>query len=610
MKPFYISGLYLLYLSFVPSLTLHISSAVDHNITQNQSQNNSQSQNQPLSNNQNLNQQRVQNLTGLAILGNVNFIEDSDNNITSGVLFDIFEEVWTNSNITATYKAWTLSTKTSDFTTVLELVSNGTYDFALGYPIISHGDNENDDDSAFKGYGLTKIDVLTDTAIVYTPNILQLLVGNVLQEMFFAVGIVILPWFLVNTLLFYLIEIRKFSKVDFFKGFFEAFLTITFRHQIMSTTAKVYSTVFYFITAIICMLLLGDFIYVIASMILSLDMSNSGQAVDSHSTTCMVEDDLLTSSFMEARQDIPRLISLDVNGCLSQLNSLNIGSFMASKAYMMNYLYRNPHQNNRFTFYLRDSIVLTYSILVCSKIGISDEISQILSSFRPSFYQRIHKNYYVQPVYNKIAPSSIFSNSILLIFMSLTITSLFIILFLIVLIYRMFRRKASTNSKMSSNGDKGDSLSKYKLLRQHSKIAKKRISEMDDTENTEDNYQSPSLPNQSLHQPRQRQLLMQRRALKHGNPFAKDHSLSLSGPIQIDKLKGKPESSWPEIESQDYNKKEGIENQEPLENHLSLVHRIGEIDKRNQQSAVNTETQDQVEGKVLSLFKRRFNRSR
>lgn len=254
-------------------------------------------------------------IKGIAIT-NLPTVITNGNNVTGGMIIEIFNQICSKLNVTVVYKE--VIDVTAVNSTVPKLVAAGTYDFAIGYPILP-----TDVNFEFQYQNVSRIDLYKDTLIVFTPNLLQLLVVNVLKELFFVFFIILLPWLLIATTLYYLIDIRRFSKTAFFTGFYEAFTIILYRKKNMPKGAKIYSVLFYIITILIGMLLLGDFIYVIASMLLKSDVDNINDYLNKRSSVCTISHDYLANTFMSNRQEIPDSKAPDPKTCFIQLNSFN-----------------------------------------------------------------------------------------------------------------------------------------------------------------------------------------------------------------------------------------------------------------------------------------------
>jgi len=459
-------------------------------------------------------------IKGIAIT-NLPTVITNGNNVTGGMIIEIFNQICSKLNVTVVYKE--VIDVTAVNSTVPKLVAAGTYDFAIGYPILP-----TDVNFEFQYQNVSRIDLYKDTLIVFTPNLLQLLVVNVLKELFFVFFIILLPWLLIATTLYYLIDIRRFSKTAFFTGFYEAFTIILYRKKNMPKGAKIYSVLFYIITILIGMLLLGDFIYVIASMLLKSDVDNINDYLNKRSSVCTISHDYLANTFMSNRQEIPDSKAPDPKTCFIQLNSFNVGSFLVSASRIKYFFYKNPSQNNMFDFDIRDSVSVDYYIILSSRLAeFSSQAGLILDDLKVDYIPTLRTKYEAEPVFNRIVPSSIFSDSILLIFTSLTITSLFAIVFLLIIIYRQTKKPSPASRKKSKK--------KKKHHHPNYDDEKVRLYEMT-TKPSEKPYTEEERPHPR--DPEVQHIQHRLPQAQNQQPSGKNRTLSLSGPIQHRKFEG------------------------------------------------------------------------
>ena len=65
---------------------------------------------------------------------------------------------------------------------------------------------------------IDKIPYMIETYYIFFPNLLTILIINVLQELFFIIVIISLPWILINGQIYYMLEGQKFHDTLFIKG--------------------------------------------------------------------------------------------------------------------------------------------------------------------------------------------------------------------------------------------------------------------------------------------------------------------------------------------------------------------------------------------------------
>jgi len=509
-------------------------------------------------------------IKGVAIINAPTVFSNETNNATSGVLYDIFNKICSQLNITVYYD-WTIDIMQTN-RSLLSLVANGTYDFILGFPILP-----NEDDFGEEFENLSKMSLLRDSIIIFTPNLLQLLVVGVLKELFFVFVIIFVPWILIATSLYYLIEIRRFSNMRFFKGFSEAFFMVTYRKKKMPKGAKIYSAFFYITTIIISMLLLGDFIYVIASMLLKSDIDNINDSVNRRSSVCILQNDYLTRTFLRNRPEIRYSQTLDPVTCFIELNSFNVGSFLISGSRIKNFFHGTPSQNNMFDFDVRDSVSLDYYVLLRNDLDhLHSKMAPIYEELEIAYIPSIINKYETQPIFNRIVPSSIFSDSILLIFTSLTITSSFLIIFLIISIYQQRKDRSSSDDKYNKKKRR-----KYMLARQNDRYSQQQILEMEDySDHRGDDVRYRYQPNYPQHVPPSQNY----NTYNNYNPryIPRNGTLSLSGPVHVNNFDGKPEKSWLKIDHQS-SKAEGsikLQGTSDFENQISPIPKVEDMESR------------------------------
>ena len=400
--------------------------------------------------------------------------------IHGGILYDIFKEVWRKLNVTVSYEPIT-DIPTESNTSLAKLVGNGTYDFVMGYPL-----DQSDASDLSDFDNVDRVDIIRDSVVVFTPKLLQLLVSNVFREMFFVFCIAFLPWILVNTSLYYLIERHRFTRMSFFSAYFECFKTILYHGKKMSKVAKVYSILFYGISIIMIMLLLGDFIYVIAAMMMKIDIDDLNQVVNSQSKTCIVEGDYLVEGFINRRQEITNIKTNDVLSCFLELDSLNVGSFMVSGSKVKSFFRNHPTLNNKFNYFVKDSINVDYYLLINRDFRLRDDINRVINRFPDFFIPNVIGKYFKSPSYNQIIPTSIFSDSTLLMFLSLTITSIFLIFFMVMMIVYKAKPKSKkvkhSKVKKAKKSYGEEKLDKYRLALQRSNESKQKLSQNDSDE--------------------------------------------------------------------------------------------------------------------------------
>jgi len=193
-----------------------------------------------------------------------------------------------------------------------ELVNNGTYDMGLGYVRYS-----SDPDFSRVYPNLTRISIFKDTLNILRPNLLKLLVLNVLREMFFFAFVIYLPWLLINMTIFYLIELKKFQKYELFRGLWESLKTVMASqpYKKMSSCSKVYSLIFYILSIMLTMLLLGDFIYVVSATLLKSDNDNINEFIFGENVLCVSEEDYLVTNYFETRPESVITEDLTIKTC-------------------------------------------------------------------------------------------------------------------------------------------------------------------------------------------------------------------------------------------------------------------------------------------------------
>ena len=524
-------------------------------------------------------------IKGIAIINSPTIFTDANGVPSGGVVFDIFNKMCSQLNVTVNYE---VSIDIMSFNrSVLLQVANGTYDFILGYPFLPQ---DNDFTEDFET--LTKMSLLRDSIIIFTPNLLQLLVVGVLKELFFVVIIILVPWLLISTSLYYLIEIRRFSNMNFFTGFYEAFLMICYKKKKMPKGAKIYSFLFFTATIIISMLLLGDFIYVVASMLLKSDIDNINDSVNRRSSICVLNNDYLSRTFLKNRPEIRYELASDPVTCFIELNSFNVGSFIVSASRIKHFFYTTPSQNNMFDFDIRDSVTLDYLVIVRNDLDhLHSKLDPMYEEMENTYIPTVIDKYESQPVFNRIVPSSIFSDSILLIFTSLTITSSFLIIFLIILIYRQRKGSSSSEERYQKRRKRRNEerARRYQLARQTDRYSQQHILDMDeyfDHRGDDERYYQPNYPQ---HAPAQNY---------NTRYLARNGTLSLSGPVQVNKFEGKPEKNWLKIDNHS-SKEEGTfkyHGTSDFENQVSPIPKAEESESRQIAIDIDSEKGNKKEG--------------
>jgi len=312
------------------------------------------------------------------------------------------------------------------------------------------------------------------------------------------------------------------------------------------------------------MLLLGDFIYVISSMLLKSDVDNINDYLNKRSSVCTLSHDYLANSFMSNRQEIPDSKAPDPKTCFIQLNSFNVGSFLVSASRIKYFFLQDPTQNNMFDFDIRDSVSVDYYIILSSKLyEFSTQAGLILDDLKIDYIPTMRTQYEAEPVFNRIVPSSIFSDSILLIFTSLTITSIFAIVFLLIIIYRQTKKPSPPSHKKSKKKKKyhhhqqnydDEKVRLYEMNKQSEAAGGGGVPRFIDVE--QERPRDPEI--QYIHhryppvqqQTQNRQQQQQYQNYQQASRVQKNRTLSLSGPIQPKKFEGKPEKSWLKIDAQ------------------------------------------------------------
>ena len=195
----------------------------------------------------------------------------------------------------------------------------------------------------------------------------------------------------------------------------------------------------------------------------------------------------------------------------------------------------------------------------------------------------IKQQYLAEVFFDQIIPNSIFSQSILLILTSLTLTSIFFIILICVLVKNQISRTPRTKRKKRTNADLNPHQSnKYRYIytKPTDRETLVRDTEKHDMLTPLENSESSMI---RKHRKPSIDLIAEtiRNSIMRNN---KNKSLSLSGPINIKKFEGKPDRSWLNID-QASSKDEGsfkFQGTSDFENQMSSVERAEEsIDGTN-----------------------------
>ena len=308
------------------------------------------------------------------------------------------------------------------------------------------------------------------------------------------------------------------------------------------------------------------------------DEDSINEFIYSRSSICYLESDYLAKQFFSKRGEIPIKEEDDMEACFSQLGSNSVGAFFVSASAVKSFFKTNEKYNNKYDFISRDSIYAEFSLLIRKDLPSKNQIQTIIKNTAADTISKITKQYYVDPKFEKILPSSIFSDSILLIYTCMTITSCFIIGFLIIMIYKLRKRPFDRKKlKLTNHGEK-----KFDQKR------KKKYTSPRDYEDEEDAHHIPKKNLETegydtVHQTN-----------KAGN---KNKTLSLSGPMDLRRFDGKPEKSWLKIDAQS-SKEEGsfkFHGTSDFENQISSVEKAHEESMPTPRDIFNVNSPEQEE---------------
>ncbi len=232
------------------------------------------------------------------------------------------------------------------------------------------------------------------------------------------------------------------------------------------------------------MLLLADFIYAIANMITKYDISNGFDIINTRARVCLFEDELFIIEYLQKLNSVNMFIKVNIKECFRLIENLGAEALIISEFFIRYFFKMHSNYNNMFRFFLKQQSYKTYSILVKENVNLSNnviimtnfinfilffyKISQTIDALKSlNVIQEIVQNDVEFVRYDKLSPTSILIESNILVLISLSITSLFILIFLCVglkrQMWKLKDRKKRKYHYIAKNQNQEDKRNKLKI---------------------------------------------------------------------------------------------------------------------------------------------------
>jgi len=298
---------------------------------------------------------------------NPNQIQNSD---FCGILIDLFDYMATQLNFSYTL---TLLPSKYNLTTQIVLFSPSDYNFDKGFdPVYYYLKNVTND------YVETD-DVIKESYYIFYPSLLATLIQRVIWELFFILFIVIIPWILVNAQIYYFFDYNKFRHLTFYKGFCKALSSIFIRDA-ETKCGKIYSIYFLGASSVVSMLILADFIYTIANMLLVYDIGNSYDFLNNQSNVCLYSEDIFQINALELMAQVSIVITTNIGDCFSMIENLTVEALLISEFFIKSFFKSNGNYNNIFRYYIKENSFKSYSFLIRNDVNMT-LLSNVLTNY-------------------------------------------------------------------------------------------------------------------------------------------------------------------------------------------------------------------------------------
>ena len=289
---------------------------------------------------------------------NPNKTQNSD---FTGLLVDVFS--YMASNLNFTYNFTLLASKTN-LTTDLVLFAPSDYNFDKVFdPVYYYLKN------VTQNYVKTN-EVLKESYYIFFPSLLATLIQRVIWELFFILFIIIIPWILINAQIYYFFDSSRFRHLPFYKGFCKALSSILFRES-ETKCGQIFSIYFLASTAVVCMLILADFIYTIANMLLVYDVANAYDFINNRANICLYYDDYFQINAMKLISQITLVITKNIGDCFSMIENLTVEALLISEYFIKNFFKSDRNYNNMFRYYIKQNSYKGYSFLIRNDVNIT-----------------------------------------------------------------------------------------------------------------------------------------------------------------------------------------------------------------------------------------------
>ena len=298
---------------------------------------------------------------------------NTTNSDFNGILIDLFDYIATNLNFT--YNLNVVSSKNL-LTNDIVLYAPADYNFDKGFdPVYFYLKN------VTINY-LRSNEVIKESYYIFYPSLLVTLIQRVIWELFFILFIVIIPWVLLNAQIYYLFDSSKYRDLPFYKGFYKALSSIVFRES-ETKCGKIYSIFFLATTAIVCMLILADFIYTIANMLTRYDITNVYDLINNKANICLFLNDYFQINFLDNISEIQLTTKANIGDCFVLIENLGVDALLISEFYIKFFLKNNSQYNNLFRYYVKQNSFKSYAFLIQNKLNEENQtfLSNVLKKY-------------------------------------------------------------------------------------------------------------------------------------------------------------------------------------------------------------------------------------